>query len=216
MPKRIFLVHPYFPTMAPIDAAFREALQMPIGDGPKFVGFTRKSLMDQYACTECARCSNFCPAYNTQKPLSPMHLIHDLRDEMIERGSLQDKIKRIESQIASQKVTGDTPLAAALAEAKKEWDELPPLVGGRIHDETLWACTTCGACQEVCPVFIDHPLKILQMRTHLVLTAHSLPRAVIAAGDPYEAQVRATADAIRSALDFPVRCRRRYRALQTG
>src|SRR4029079_15820256 len=49
--------------------------------------FDQKSLMDQYACTECARCSNFCPAYNTEKPLSPMHLIHDLRDEMIERGS---------------------------------------------------------------------------------------------------------------------------------
>jgi Fe-S oxidoreductase len=42
-------------------------------------------------------------------------------------------------------------------------------VGGRIKDETLWACTTCGACQEVCPVFIDHPLKIVQMRTHIVL-----------------------------------------------
>jgi len=64
--------------------------------------FTRKSLMDQYACTECARCSNYCPAFNTQKPLSPMHLIHDLRDEMIERGQLQMKIKRIEAQIATQ------------------------------------------------------------------------------------------------------------------
>ena len=59
--------------------------------------------------------------------------------------------------------------------AKKAYDELPPLVGGRIKDETLWACTTCGACQEVCPVFIDHPLKILQMRTHLVLTESRMP-----------------------------------------
>ena len=62
-----------------------------------------------------------------------------------------------------------------LAAAKQELDELPPLVGGRIKDETLWACTTCGACQEVCPVFIDHPLKILQMRTHLVLTESRMP-----------------------------------------
>ena len=175
----------------------------------KIEGFTRKSLMDQYACTECARCSNYCPAFNTQKPLSPMHLIHDLRDEMIERGSLQMKIKKIEAQIASQqKANGASspgahgvatpsnpqaeaaasghnkdasenasghPLGAMLDAAKKAYDELPPLVGGRIKDETLWACTTCGACQEVCPVFIDHPLKILQMRTHLVLTESRMP-----------------------------------------
>jgi Fe-S oxidoreductase len=115
----------------------------------KIEQFSWKSLMDQYACTECARCSNFCPAFNTDKPLSPMQLIHDLRDEMIDRGEAK--------------------------KAGKNPDELPPLVGGRIKDETLWACTTCGACQEVCPVFIDHPLKILQMRTHLVLTESRMP-----------------------------------------
>lgn len=109
--------------------------------------FTQKSLLDQYACTECARCTNFCPAYNTDKPLSPMHLIHDLRDEMRDRGTLT---------------------AEALS-------ALPPLVGGRIKDETLWSCTTCGACQEVCPVFINHPLKIQQMKTHLVLTEGRIP-----------------------------------------
>jgi Fe-S oxidoreductase len=174
----------------------------------KIEQFTRKSLMDQYACTECARCSNYCPAFNTQKPLSPMHLIHDLRDEMIERGTLKQKIARIEQQIAQQKANGASspgahgvatpsnpeaeaaasghnkdasenasghPLGAMLDAAKKAYDELPPLVGGRIKDETLWACTTCGACQEVCPVFIDHPLKILQMRTHLVLTESRMP-----------------------------------------
>jgi Fe-S oxidoreductase len=147
----------------------------------KIEQFDRKSLMDQYACTECARCSNYCPAFNTEKPLSPMHLIHDLRDEMIERGSLQKKIKGIEAQIAqghnvdaSENASGH-PLGAMLDAAKKEYDDLPPLVGGRIKDETLWACTTCGACQEVCPVFIDHPLKILQMRTHLVLTESRMP-----------------------------------------
>jgi Fe-S oxidoreductase len=164
--------------------------------------FTQKSLMDEYACTECARCSNFCPAFNTDKPLSPMHLIHDLRDEMIERGTLQARIADLEGKIAlaggghanghangqahddghahgnghaHDDADGGSPLEAMLGAAKKAWDELPPLVGGRIKDETLWACTTCGACQEVCPVFIDHPLKILQMRTHLVLTESRMP-----------------------------------------
>ena len=52
----------------------------------KIEQFTWKTLLDKYACTECARCSNYCPAYNTDKTLSPMQLIHDMRDEMIERG----------------------------------------------------------------------------------------------------------------------------------
>jgi Fe-S oxidoreductase len=170
----------------------------------KIEQFTQKSLMDQYACTECARCSNFCPAFNTDKPLSPMHLIHDLRDEMIDRGSLKGQIAKLEAQLAlaggghaaangHSNGHGDShgdahgdghgdaheapanPLEALLASAKKSFDELPPMVGGRIKEETLWACTTCGACQEVCPVFIDHPLKILQMRTHLVLTESRMP-----------------------------------------
>ena len=152
----------------------------------KIEQFTQKSLMDQYACTECARCSNFCPAFNTDKPLSPMHLIHDLRDEMIERGDAQarSKIERSwRSGSGTQRARPDGRDAApmrhraarsTLLEAAS-YDELPPMVGGRIKDETLWACTTCGACQEVCPVFIDHPLKILQMRTHLVLTESRMP-----------------------------------------
>ena len=52
---------------------------------------------------------------------------------------------------------------------------LPPLVGGRIKEETLWACTTCGACEAQCPVFIEHPLKIMQMRTNLVLEQEKQP-----------------------------------------
>ncbi|HEY7954544.1 MAG TPA: heterodisulfide reductase-related iron-sulfur binding cluster [Polyangia bacterium] len=154
----------------------------------KIEQFTQKSLMDEYACTECARCSNFCPAFNTDKPLSPMHLIHDLRDEMIARGSLKNEIAKLEAQLGPQPdhaAQGDghgaddhaepNPIETMLAKARKDYDALEPMVGGRIKDETLWACTTCGACQEVCPVFIDHPLKILQMRTHLVLTESRMP-----------------------------------------
>ncbi len=155
----------------------------------KLEQFTQKSLMDQYACTECARCSNYCPAFNTDKPLSPMHLIHDLRDEMIARGTLRGKIADLEKQIGPAPTDGHgdghgddhghgepaNPLVALLDAARQEYDALPPMVGGRIKEETLWACTTCGACQEVCPVFIDHPLKILQMRTHLVLTESKMP-----------------------------------------
>lgn len=173
----------------------------------KVEDFSWKSLLDNYACTECARCTTYCPAFATEKPLSPMHLVHDLKDEMKDRG-----FKILELQAEAQKLGVEVeppapgievvepmegePGYEAMMARQAQWDEVsakpenkpivdkieaikaelaakPPLVGGRIKDETLWACTTCGACQEVCPVFIDHPLKILQMRTHIVLNDES-------------------------------------------
>ena len=147
--------------------------------------FPWKSLMDQYACTECARCSNFCPAFLTDKPLSPMHLIHDLKDEMFERGPLSmelDSLKRqagtlgkSDEEAAEALTKAPPPVRTRIEEIQTKLGEMQPLVGGRIKDETLWSCTTCGACQEVCPVFINHPLKIQQMKTHLVLTEGRMP-----------------------------------------
>ena len=123
--------------------------------------FTWKSLLDGYACTECARCTNFCPAYNTGKPLSPMQVIHDVRDDMRtrmpDRGPLDTLLDRFQHG------------AGAPA------DEVKPLIGVRTTEDVLWACTTCGACQEVCPVFIDHPEKIIQMRQNLVLVQEKVP-----------------------------------------
>jgi Fe-S oxidoreductase len=123
---------------------------------------TWKSLLDGYACTECARCTNNCPAWATEKPLSPMQIIHDVKNEMKLVGALKLEIDRCEK--AGQKNSVE------LTELRKRFEEKEPFVGGRVKDETLWACTTCGACQEVCPVFIDHPEKIIQMRQHLVLS----------------------------------------------
>ena len=169
----------------------------------KIEDFTWKSLMDNYACTECARCTTYCPAFATEKPLSPMHVIHDLKDEMKDRGNKVIDLQSLGKQLgvvieapapgiepippmegepgfeAWQKneekwaaLEGDAAnkeIVDRIQAIKAQLSGMEPLVGGRIKDETLWACTTCGACQEVCPVFIDHPLKILQMRTHIVL-----------------------------------------------
>ena len=132
-------------------------------------GFTWKSLIDNYSCTECARCTNYCPAFATDKPLSPMHLIHDLKDEMKARGGLLLQLKKAGGSTNDEVEPPAGANKDLIAKIKADLAALPPLVGGRVKDETLWACTTCGACQEVCPVFIDHPLKILQMRTHIVL-----------------------------------------------
>jgi Fe-S oxidoreductase len=125
--------------------------------------FSWKHLLDGFACTECARCTNACPAYNTGKPLSPMQVIHDVRDDlkshMPDRGLFDDMLERFQHG------------PEGVAEAR----EHKPLVGGRTTEEVLWACTTCGACAEVCPVFIDQPTKILEMRRNLVLVQEKVP-----------------------------------------
>jgi Fe-S oxidoreductase len=144
----------------------------------RFEQFSWKSLLDNYACTECARCTNYCPAYATGKNLSPMQLIHDIRYEMLDRTALRDEIAELEENVARFEGHDGADLDYAkqqLADAKRELDEMPKLTGGRVQEDTLWACTTCGACQEVCPVFIEHPLKILQMRQNLVLEQEKTP-----------------------------------------
>jgi Fe-S oxidoreductase len=150
--------------------------------------FDWKSLLDNYACTECARCTTYCPAFATEKPLSPMHLVHDLKEEMKERGSRLLDLQRCGAprpRAMPEETEPELPPGAdrdKIAEIRRLLADAPPLVGGRIKDETLWACTTCGACQEVCPVFIDHPLKILQMRTHIVLNDEAGTRTPAEAG----------------------------------
>jgi Fe-S oxidoreductase len=146
----------------------------------KFEQLSWKSLLDSYACTECARCSNYCPAYNTGKNLSPMQLVHDIRYEMLDRVELRDEIAELEGNVARLKAYGQSPADLGFAEqelaaARSELETMPRMTGGRVQEDTLWACTTCGACQEVCPVFIEHPLKILQMRQSLVLEQEKTP-----------------------------------------
>ncbi|MBK8482107.1 MAG: (Fe-S)-binding protein [Proteobacteria bacterium] len=137
----------------------------------RYEQLSHKSLLDSYACTECARCSNACPAFNTDKPLNPMHLVLDLKDEMQERGELLLRLSTAGWEALKTGALDDAMplLPQGDRELLATLQALPPLVGGRIKDETLWACTTCGACEAECPVFIEHPLKIMQMRTHLVL-----------------------------------------------
>ncbi|HKE14271.1 MAG TPA: (Fe-S)-binding protein [Kofleriaceae bacterium] len=141
----------------------------------RFEQLSWKSLVDTYACTECARCSNYCPAYNTGKNLSPMQLIHDIRYEMLDRDALyaeRDGLRARRDAVAGH---DREELDRRLAAVEEQLESMAPMVGGRIADDTLWACTTCGACQEVCPVFIEHPLKIIQMRQNLVLSQERVP-----------------------------------------
>ncbi len=112
--------------------------------------FTWKQLLDGYACTECGRCNTVCPALNTGKPLWPKEIILGVKEQLFDDGG---------RLLAGTVDTNPAPESAAVI----------PLVGGRIKDESLWSCTTCGGCVEICPVNIDHVTKIVDMRRHLVM-----------------------------------------------
>jgi len=144
--------------------------------------FTWKGLLDFSTCTECGRCQSQCPAWNTEKPLSPKLLIMSLRDHA-------------SAKAPYLLATSDEQRAAlpkdVLAEAGR------PLVGtleegGVIDPDILWSCVTCGACVEQCPVDIEHVDHIVDMRRYQVLIesnfpkeAHTLLRNLERAGDPW-------------------------------
>ncbi len=127
--------------------------------------FSWKRGMDMYTCAECGRCRANCPAYLTEKPLSPMALIMD------EREHLKKKTDRM-CRAAWHKYRGEPEKAHAILE---EWDG-DALIGPVISEETLWACTTCGHCIANCPLLIEHVDHIIDMRRYLVQMESRFPR----------------------------------------
>jgi Fe-S oxidoreductase/nitrate reductase gamma subunit len=133
--------------------------------------FTWKQLLDGDACTECGRCQDACPAYVAGQPLSPKKLIIDLRDRM---SQYPGALWRWQVPIVER-----VPLLRRLALGSGEPEERalmgtdPP--SGVILDETLWSCTTCRACEQECPVFIEQVGEIVGMRRYLTLEQGRLP-----------------------------------------
>ncbi|MDQ6747377.1 MAG: (Fe-S)-binding protein, partial [Candidatus Dormibacteraeota bacterium] len=149
----------------------------------KIEQFSWKNLLDLYTCTECGRCQDQCPAYLTDKPLSPKMLIMDMRDHLHERTPQLIKLAGMPGEEREE--------ASARIEAE-EGNGHKPLVGGTILEETLWSCTMCGACMNECPVLIEHVPKIAEMRRSLVLEESKMPKQAEAAlrsiensGNPY-------------------------------
>jgi Fe-S oxidoreductase len=135
----------------------------------KVEDFTWKGLLDFSTCTECGRCQSQCPAWNTEKPLSPKLLITDLRDHMFAKAPYV---------LAGGEHAGEDVLAK-LSQATRDEAERP-LVGtkdaaGVIDPDVLWSCTTCGACVEQCPVDIEHIDHIVDMRRYQVLVESEFP-----------------------------------------
>ena len=118
----------------------------------KIEDFTWKQMLDFATCTECGRCQSVCPAWNTEKPLSPKLLIRGLRDNMF--------------------ASADRLLSAGNEEAA----EVESLVPTTIDPDVLWSCTTCGSCVEQCPVDIEHIDAIVDMRRYEVLMESRFPQ----------------------------------------
>ncbi|MGK2880661.1 MAG: (Fe-S)-binding protein [Mycobacterium sp.] len=146
----------------------------------KIEDFTWKGWLDFTTCTECGRCQSQCPAWNTGKPLSPKLLITSLRDHGYAKAPYLLAGGRKDA--GGDEVGLSEEAVAALPESVRNEAERP-LVGesdgvaggGVIDPETLWSCTTCGACVEQCPVDIEHVDHIIDMRRYQVLIESEFP-----------------------------------------
>lgn len=134
-----------------------EGYEPPTGFGAKDVqDLSWKNLMDAYTCTECGRCSSVCPANQTGKLLSPRKVMMDTRDRLEEVGNGMDAAKK-----------AGTPVEGRFEDGKD--------LHSYISTEELWACTTCNACAEACPVNINPVDIIVQMRQYQVMEKSAAP-----------------------------------------
>ncbi|MGZ8743472.1 MAG: heterodisulfide reductase-related iron-sulfur binding cluster [Nocardioides sp.] len=174
----------------------------------KIEDFSWKGMLDMASCTECGRCQSQCPAWNTEKPLSPKLLIMELRDHAFakapyllassdeERAALPDEVKAE----AERELVGAT-----------EGDPSTPSGGAVIDPDVLWSCVSCGACVQQCPVDIEHVDHIMDMRRYQVLVESNFPselnslfKGLENKGNPWNMSPNARMDWAKD-LDFEVK-----------
>ena len=152
------------------EAEGEEEVEASFGVG-KITDFTDLQLVDLYACVECGRCTNMCPATGTGKMLSPMDLMTKLRDHLTFTGAVQTQQKPWVPSFIFNNAKGNQLAAAAGAEgAVIEAIYSPSLIGDVITEEEIWACTTCRNCEDQCPVMNEHVEKIIDLRRYLTMT----------------------------------------------
>jgi len=132
-----------------------------------------KQGLDLYTCTECGRCKEVCPTYTTDKPLN-LHEFNDkLKQELLENADNIIKKAKLSSTIEQIE---DSAQIEKLKEEINALNSKKQLIGEVIAEDTLWACTTCRACEEVCPVAIEHVPRITAMRQGQFLMAEAYPK----------------------------------------
>ena len=156
-----------------------------------------KRLLDSFACTECARCDDVCPANLTDKPLKPKKVIHDIKVNLYRN---EAQLVPWRAEVRKAKKAGEKPPApleerAAELICKDEYEKSQ--IGfrgkypndGQVHTDEIWACTTCGACAEVCPVLIESvPVSLIDLRRYQVMTESEFPQEMTACFKGLEVQ----------------------------
>ncbi len=123
--------------------------------------YSWKDLFDSEACMRCGRCVEVCPAFNTDKPLAPRDVIQNIREYLEKK-----------ARFAIDKTTGQARIVP------DEEYEGPALIGDTIEKDTIWACTTCMACVEACPAYIEQFPKLIDLRRYLVMMEADFPSEV--------------------------------------
>jgi Fe-S oxidoreductase len=183
----------FFKKLEPVGSLAKQDLESSLNFGTSYINqFTWKQVLDMYSCTECGRCSSHCPATISGKELAPRQLMLNLRDYLYEN---EDAVM-------------NAPEVAADAQEPLQVGE--NIVGDKlIHDEVLWACTSCRACEEACPVLIEYVDKIVDMRRHLVQEEARFPaeltrtfKAMETQGNPWGVDASSRGDWAEG-LDIP-------------
>jgi len=142
------------PNADPFAAPAPDPNAAPVKFGAKDINdLTWKNLMDAYSCTECGRCTSECPANQTGKKLSPRKIMMDTRDRVEEVGKNIDK-------------------------KGKDFNDGKSLLGDYITEEELWACTSCNACVQACPVNINPLEIIIELRRDLIMEQSKAPSSI--------------------------------------
>lgn len=140
-----------------------------------------KQGLDLYTCTECGRCKEVCPTFTTDKPLN-LHDFNDAlkaelfdnADKLIKRAKLFPFTKNDDTSEKNEEI--NEKIAEVEGKLKTELNSKKTLIGDVISEDTLWACTTCRACEEVCPVTIEQVPRIIAMRQGQILMAGVYPQ----------------------------------------
>ncbi len=174
--------------------------------------FSWKGILDFTTCTECGRCQSQCPAWNTEKPLSPKLMITALRDHAYAKAPY---LQAAEGDRAAL-LEGDTALATEVerplvGDTGDDWFYMPENGSAVIDPDVLWSCTSCGACVQQCPVDIEHVDHIIDMRRHAVLVEANFPaelnglfKGLENKGNPWNMSSSARLDWTKG-LDFEVK-----------